>query len=651
MSSSSALDISPGVPMAERARLDALLEAVPLAVAVFDGALALVATNARYRDLTGLDVAQAAGRSVYDAFPNALADLTEQVDIAAGGVPVVSVRVPFQLRGGRRLVEATFAPIADAHGGRGVLFAGSDVTEREELREDLARSVAQLESIFDVLPDSVRVVDADGGTIRTNAQAHQEHAPASPQTLRELWQLDRPRTLGGTTLFVHEHPTARALRGERVRGETLEVRRGPEAEIAVIEVNSNPLFDPHKRVRGAVTVERDVTERTRLQQQVQTEAERLERMVQERTRELLALQEAAARDRRLAAVGQLAAGVMHDVNNALNPIMAAAYLLEMNAENPAAVRDYAVRIARAAETGAATAARVGRFIRQEPLLGAREETVDLTVMVEEVVAMTRPLWQERAKGGVVQLDESLEPGALVRGIAGELREALLNLVQNALDAMAGGGTLRIRTTAGAQEVSVEVSDTGTGMSPEVVERAFEPFFTTKGVNGTGLGLAEVYGIARRHRGRAEIESALGEGTTVRLVFPLGTIDPTAGAAIPRVRAPRRILLVEDHTDSREFMQQLLESDGHRVDAVKTVDEARELLQDPIFGVDVLLTDIGLPDGSGWDLVAFARERRPTLRIGVVTGWEPRNERDPACDFTLRKPVGATDLLAQIAGEG
>ena len=169
----SALDSAPGTNGAELARLDALLEAVPLAVAVFDGTLALVATNGRYRDLTGLDVAQAAGRSIYDAFPNALADLTEQVDIAAGGVPVVSVRVPFQHRGGRRLVEATFVPLVDAHGGRGVLFAGSDVTEREELREDLARSVAQLESIFDVLPDSVRVVDADGGTVRTNAQAVQ----------------------------------------------------------------------------------------------------------------------------------------------------------------------------------------------------------------------------------------------------------------------------------------------------------------------------------------------------------------------------------------------------------------------------------------------------------------------------------------------
>ncbi len=649
MLTSAANDV-PDATGAELARLDALLEAMPLAVAVFDGSLALVATNARYRDLTGLDTAQAAGRSIYDAFPNALADLTEQVDIAAGGVPVVSVRVPFQHRGGRRLVEATFVPLIDARGGRGVLFGGSDVTEREELREDLARSVAQLESIFDVLPDSVRVVDADGSTVRTNAQAQLEHAPARPETLRELWQLDRPRTLGGTTLFVHEHPTARALRGERVRGETLEVRRGVGGKPAVIEVNSNPLYDPHRRVRGAVTVERDVTERTRLEQQVRTEADRLERMVEECTGELLALQEAASRDRRLAAVGQLAAGVMHDVNNALNPIMAAAYLLEMNAENPVAVRDYAVRIARAAETGAATAARVGRFIRQEPLLGSREQSVDLSVMVEEVVAMTRPLWQERAKGGVVKLEQSLAPKAMVRGIAGELREALLNLVQNALDAMAGGGTLRIRTAEASNEVSVAVSDTGIGMSAEVRERAFEPFFTTKGVNGTGLGLAEVYGIARRHRGRAEIESIPGEGTTVRLVFPAGSWESAPVPEPPRrPRQVRRILLVEDHTDSREFMQALLESDGHIVRSVRNVEEARELLADDSFALDVLVTDIGLPDGSGWDLVAFARERRPVLRIGVVTGWEPRNEKDPACDFTLRKPVGAVDLLAEIAG--
>jgi len=164
-------------------------------------------------------------------------------------------------------------------------------------------------------------------------------------------------------------------------------------------------------------------------------------------------------------------------------------------------------------------------------------------------------------------------------------------------------------------------------------------------------LAEVYGIARRHRGRAEIESEPDKGTTVRLVFPPAKAEPSVAEAPRTGRQARRVLLVEDHLDSREFMQSLLESDGHTVEAVRSVEEARLRLSDPQSRIDVLVTDIGLPDGSGWDLVAFAREKRPALRIGVVTGWEPRNEQDPACDFTLRKPVGATDLLAQIAGDG
>jgi PAS domain S-box-containing protein len=663
-----------GVPQ-ELARLELLFEAIPLAFATFDSELKLVSANARYRELTGLDAASASHRAIYDAFPNALADLTDQIDSALDGVPVVAARIPFQTRAGRRLIEVTFTPLGErarrgpaSRSARGLLFAGIDVTEREDLREDLARSVAQLESIFDVIPDSVRVVDTEGRTVRSNTQALHDHPTGQPSTHRELWQLDRPRTIDGTSLFMHEHPTARALRGERVRGETLAVKRGPDGRQVIIEVNSNPLYDEHGKIRGAVTVERDVTVKTQLARQleeearrtaelydrVSTEAERLEKMVQERTAEVLALQEARARERRLAAVGQLAAGVMHDVNNALNPIMAAAYLLQASATNPDKVRDYADRIAKAAETGAATAARVGRFIRQEPLQGESEELVDLSQVSDEVVAMTRPLWAERAKGGVIQFERNLGTGVMVRGIAGELREALLNLVQNALDAMAGGGTLAIRTYPTGSEVCVEVRDTGVGMSAEVRERAFEPFFTTKGKAGTGLGLAEVYGIVKRHRGHAEIESMPGVGTTVRLVFPFAVVG-TQGVAVeqqPRTRAPRRVLLVEDHTDSREFMQALLESDGHTVDTVTCVRDATAKLESAAKNggtpYQVLVTDIGLPDGSGWDLITVVRERWPLLRIGVVTGWEPRASAGAEGDFVLRKPVRTSELLAQVA---
>ena len=654
-------ELDPSRLAAAGARFDTIFEALPLAIAIFDADLRMVTSNSRYRDLTGVEEDAV---SIYDAFPNALADLTDQIDGAARGTTITSARIPFQHQMGRRLVETTFAPLGEER-GHGLMFAGNDVTEREGLREDLAGSVSQLESIFDVIPDSVRVFDSDGRLLRSNTQALQDHPGSMPTTLRELWQLDRPRSTTGTSLFMHEHPTARAMRGERVRGETLAVRRGVDGAEVNIEVNSNPLYDERGKIRGAVTVERDVTVKMQLAkrleeearrtavlyERVSTEAERLERMVQERTQELLALQEARSRERRLAAVGQLAAGVMHDVNNALNPIMAAAYLLEANASNPVAVKDYAVRIAKAAETGAATAARVGRFIRQEPLQGEREETVDLSQVAGEVVDMTRPLWAERARGGTIQLDQETAHDAIIVGIAGEIREALLNLVQNALDAMIGGGTLGLRTAVSDDEVRLEVRDTGTGMTAEVRERAFEPFFTTKGREGTGLGLAEVYGIVKRHRGQAQIESMPGVGTTIRLIFPRATrvADATSGQAVSRRRTPRRVLVVEDHPDSREFMQALLESDGHKVEVAEDVAAATAKLVANEQPYDVIVSDIGLPDGSGWDLIATARRHWPDLRIGVVTGWEPRSGPSEA-DFTLRKPVRTSELLANVAGE-
>ncbi len=358
-----------GRASAPPASFAALVEALPFAVAVFDAELELVASNERYRELTGVGAGQALKRSIRAAFPNALGDLTAQIDGAASGSAPATARVAFRHGTGERLVDVTFTPLGTAPGA-GVVFAGADVTKCDESREA-----------------------------------------------------------------------------------------------------------------------------------------------------------------RLSAVRQLASGVLHDINNVLNPIMAAAYLLQAHADNPAAVRDYAARVSKAVEIGAATAARVGRFIRQEPLQGiGAEELVDLSAVADEVATMTRPSWAERAAGGPVHFRDDLAGGALVRGIAGELRAAVLNLVQNALDAMAtNGGTLGLRTKVAGDAAVLEVSDTGAGMSPDVRERAFEPFFSTKGRGSAGLGLAEVYGIAKRHNGRAEIDTTPGAGTTVRLVFPLA-VRPTGTGA-------------------------------------------------------------------------------------------------------------------------
>ena len=186
------------------------------------------------------------------------------------------------------------------------------------------------------------------------------------------------------------------------------------------------------------------------------------------------------------------------------------------------------------------------------------------------------------------------------------------------------------------------------MADEVRERAFEPFFTTKGQKGTGLGLSEVYGVVKRHRGEAQIVSAPGQGTTVRLRFPVATAGATEERPAARRVIHRRVLLVEDNDDGREFMQALLASDGHEVDAVSTIAEALERMGSGE-EYDVVVTDVGLPDGSGWDLVSAVRERHPATRVGVVTGWEVRTGEGGA-SFVLRKPVRAQDLLAHVSGE-
>lgn len=377
------------------------------------------------------------------------------------------------------------------------------------------RHLAQLAAsdprgVFQLIPEAIRICDTEGRVVISNPTARR--LAGDDMTMRDMWAHNEPRRTDGSPMPLEESPTMRALQGEYVRGVRLQL--GPAGGNRIVEVSAAPLRDADGRVIGVVSVGHDVTEQEHA-------SRRLERLVEERTRQLTLLQERRAREQRLAAVGQLAAGVMHDVNNLLNPIMAAAYLLQRHADDPELVRRHARRIAQAADTGAALTERLARFIRQEPLDTSMEAPVDLAEVCREAVSLAEPLYG--TDGHPVQLECECEPGtAIVRGTATDLRAALLNLIRNAGDASRGGGCVRVSVRPADGDAVVAVQDDGAGMTAETLERAFEPFFTTKGSRGTGLGLSEVYGVVRRHRGRVEIESEAGAGTTVRIILPRDT---------------------------------------------------------------------------------------------------------------------------------
>jgi signal transduction histidine kinase len=666
-------DATPGVAgERERARLTALLESLPSAAVIFAANGLAVAINQRGSALFVVDPVAPLVSQHWNVVLQPLGDLgLRAVRAAQTRVPAVVETVPFG--GDGRFVDLHVSVFDQDQ----LLVTVVDVTTRESERRVLERAEQELDALFGLTPSSVRVVDLGGRFRRQNAAALREHGARVPDTVRDLWELDAPHEVSlGKPLSFLDSPAMRAFSGVTVSGQLLEVRR--HGAHRTIEAYAAPMRDAAGQVTGVMLIDRDVTDRERMRREHEGRAAaataltpasvpalaraaapvddaQIARLVEERSRNLIAEQEEHVRERRLAAVGQLAAGVMHDLNNALNPIMAAAYLLRHHAESPDAVRDYADRIKTAAEIGAATASRVGRFIRQEPVHAGGDEETDLSVLAQEVLDLTEPVRLRRSTDrGEVVIERQFGVDVRTRGLPGEIREALLNLVQNAIDAMPQGGTLTMRTAVEGRDACVAVRDTGVGMSAEVRERAFEPFFSTKGSKGSGLGLAEVYGIARRHRGTVNICSEPGRGTEVALRLPLDrTVAPVPPVVVPdTVAAPQRILVVEDHDDGREFLRRILHADGHTVEAVGSCAEARMRLaamSPPPY--DLMLTDVGLPDGSGWDLVRHARGVAPSLRVGVITGWEPLIGTDEASgvEFVLRKPLRATELKAHIAG--
>jgi signal transduction histidine kinase len=367
-------------------------------------------------------------------------------------------------------------------------------------------------------------------------------------------------------------------------------------------------------------------------------------------------QEAVAQQERLRALGQMAGGIAHDINNALSPAaLYAQALLEHESSLSGEARETLTIIQRAIEDVGRTVARLRVFFRPRETEAALS-VIDVNILVRQVIDLTRPRWSDipQKRGFVVDVTSTLEPDLPpVMGAEHEIRDALTNLVLNAVDAMPEGGTLTVRTgllpTDG--RVTLEVSDSGIGMTEEVRIRCLEPFFTTKGERGTGLGLAMVYGMAQRHGALLEIDSAPGRGTTVRLIFPVATHRVEARpASRSSTVTPLRLLVIDDDPLLLRSLVAVLAADGH---AVTPADGGKKGIEafaaalargEPFAAV---VTDLGMPNVDGRSVAAAVKALAPTTRVILLTGWGPRfqgeDERPDHVDHVVDKPP----VLAQL----
>jgi len=511
--------------------------------------------------------------------------------------------------------------------------------------------------LLDLLPDPMIGMDAERRVVEWNRAAEQAYGfsrtEAIGQNPIELLRMSFPLPLAQLRETMAE---TGVWRGDVVA-------RAKDGSTYVVDSVLVAERDEQGRVNRVLAVHRDVTARLASQSELarsETAAER--ERIHARMR----------RAQRLESIGQLAGGVAHDFNNLLAIIInyTALIVSELDAMQRAphrecwdALRDDLGEIQKAADRAASLTHQLLAFSRQgvgNPVL------VDLNDAVTSVEELLR-----RTIGEHIELHISLaESLRMIRGDDSQLEQMLLNLSINSRDAMPDGGTLTIDTAdvevdeeyaAPRSElrpgpyVRLRVSDTGRGMTPEELDSAFDPFFTTKPVGeGTGLGLAAVYGIVNQAGGRAAFHSEPGVGTTFTALFPAAEVDAELGAAAGEARgagAVATILLVEDEQPLREITHRVLATAGYRVVGAGNGQEALAAAHAEPGGIDLLLTDVAMPGMLGPQLAAELRDEHPSMRVLYMTGFAGSvldlAFATTACEL-IEKPFTAPELLERIA---
>lgn len=617
---------------ASEERYRTLVETMRDGLGVMDETGTITYVNDRACEMLGYTREEMQGRKVTDLLisdDEARAEFKKRMRLGEAGVRT-PYEIDFTRKDGKKIaVLASPQPVFDADGTyRGVFVVVTDVTQLKTTQEALRESDERFRLILDNAASAVQLKDLDGRYLVVNKKFQSMLGVAYDEIIGKK---SRDFFFGPQADKIEEMDRQALDKGMVVVWDFEQVL--PDGRKIIEFVRKFPVLNKKGEAVGVATIAADVSEQRKLEEQL-------------------------AHSQKMEAVGQLTGGIAHDFNNLLAIILGSAELLKSRSTDN---HDLIDRIRRAGDRGAELTHRLLAYSRRQPLQ-------PIVVNVNDLVKDTGKTL-ERMLGETITVD--ISPSAsLWPTVAdpGQLENVILNLAINARDAMPIGGALSIRTlnvslnNAEASEldgclpgdyVLLTVTDTGTGMAPDVLQNAFDPFFTTKDVGaGSGLGLSMVYGFAKQSRGAAGIESLEGQGTTVKLYLPRANQAEAAETRNDRDIAVAKkrdgtVLVVEDDPDVRELTVTLLESLGYHTLQAEDGPSALACLRENS-GIDLLFTDIVLPRGmSGSDIAREAAHIRPDLKVVFTSGYPDkdfngaRSEADDA--MLVRKPYLLSDL--------
>ena len=621
-------------------QLRTFIRTIPDLVWLKDPQGVILFCNSKFETLYGAREKDIVGKTDYDFVGKALADSYRKHDQAAmakGGPVINEEEVAFADDGHREIIETIKTPIYRSGGQLvGVLGIGRDITERkraEEARESLMSAIEQSS-------ETIVITDTEG-TIRYVNPAFEK-----------ITGYTRGETIGRNPRFLKSGEQDESFyrgmwetisAGRNWRGRFINKKK--DGSLFIEDASISPVVDASGAIVNYVSVRRDITE------QLRVDGEKFH------------LEEQYRQAQKVESIGRLAGGVAHDLNNMLAPILGYGEMLLDDFGANDYRRNHVEQIVQAGLRARDLVHQLLAFSRKQPL---EYKPVDINQAIIRFERLMRRTIRED-----IEIKHILTPGALViMADIGQVEQVIMNLAVNASDAMPEGGCLIIETALTdlddnyalihqdvkpGQYVMLSVSDTGCGMDDHTREHLFEPFFSTKGEQGTGLGLSTVYGIVKQHDGNIWVYSEPGAGTSIKIYLPVSGEPYVDEDIVKNIGNDQKgfetILLVEDNVQVRRLAHAILKRYGYTVLVARNGSEALAILaahEDP---VDLLFTDVVMPEMNGKELFTKAAERLPGLKVLYMSGYTNRviahrGVLDEGVQF-IQKPFGVKALVAKV----